>query len=265
MPVADDAPAFNRKFQSSQDAFLLKVRAHLGLPIVNESDMSLAQAVFDYQSQGGLDADGKLNDATVAKLLGDDKLGSAEWGRDLDVRDQQNIQAVTDQAAALRATDGVTSDQLRDSIIQVGQSQIGTVNALDRGDGKKYGGFRIFNYFTVCNDPSPTGPMMAANGAAPREWCGIFATWCVNIATGNGAWGADSPVGFTKVWRADDPTLANIQRGDILAIAEQSHHFLFVRRDGDNLVTIDGNTNFQGVILTSHAASSIVAYYTTVS
>jgi hypothetical protein len=266
MPPAADAVSFNNKFRGSNDAYLLKVRAQFGLPVVNVSDDALAQAVFDYQTEAGLDAtDGKLNDATVARLRDTDGVGSTDWGAGLDVRDQQNLQAVTDEAAALRADPNVTADQLRDSIVHIGETQIGTVNSLDRGDGKKYGGFRIFNYFTICADTSPSEPMMKANASPPREWCGIFAVWCVNLATGNGQWGADSPTGFTKVWRREDQELANLKRGDICVIAELSHHFLVVRRDGDNLVTIDGNTNFQGVNWATHPVSSIVAYYTTIS
>jgi hypothetical protein len=75
-------------------------------------------------------------------------------------------------------------------------------------------------------------------GPYPREWCGAFCLWClhqVGAATGV-LWEVGEGFLF-RLPRARDP-----QPGDVVYFDKPfQHHALFVRYDGDFIVTIDGN------------------------
>jgi len=250
----------------------LKARAFFGLPIRVASDDALVHAVERFQARHfDLDAvNGKL-DAPTLQAMRDEGFESKEWLEALNQHDVLDLQVMRDR---MQATDTSTVSSARNAIVEVARSQVGTVNALDRGDGKKYGAERIVAYYEDTGINLTDGQRETLKHAnarlsgGPSEWCGIFATWCVRTATGIGSWQASGghPNGFRYVTKAEDPKLANARPGDILNIAAKNHMFIYVSRSGDTFLTVDGNGDFQSVDYSSkHTAPTIVGYYSTVN
>lgn len=101
------------------------------------------------------------------------------------------------------------------------------------------------------------------------SWCGGFALWTL-VVTELCAWkwtiykGGNSPSGFLyRLKRTTDP-----HPGDMAYFHKGQHHAIVGERDGDDLLTIDGNSmRFpkEGVTQNERKLSEVTAFYSIVT
>lgn len=100
------------------------------------------------------------------------------------------------------------------------------------------------------------GRRVPQQGTDGVSWCGIFATWCWQKAGMPVKWRAGiGPTAGTKVTGN-----AGIRRGDICVQAAKSHHFVVVDDLGDTLMGVNGNSDWQSILLKPMARSSVLRY-----
>jgi hypothetical protein len=90
------------------------------------------------------------------------------------------------------------------------------------------------------------------------SWCGIFATWCWIKSGKASKWMAGAgPTGAQRVSGRD-----GIQVGDICVQNNQwIHHFVAVDVRGDTIMGVNGNSDFQSILLKPMPRSSVGMYY----
>lgn len=232
----------------------------------------LVRELADWQSGEGLPVDGKLTEDTLASLRRAG-LGSKDWYRQLDERDQGQLGLVGPILGPGGLGQATGQLSARQAIVATAESQIGQVNALDRGDGNKYGWERLVDYYQVAGVyqaqylPALKQANKFINDAqsGPWSWCGIFAIWATKKATGKGQWVDGKPGSdFDYFTRKEDPKLDGIEPGDIVAITGAANHHTIVKSkspDGRVLTTVDGNQLFQGIYINQRALSSVTGYY----
>lgn len=88
------------------------------------------------------------------------------------------------------------------------------------------------------------------------SWCGIFATWVLQQAGLPVRWRRFSGViGVPKISGS-----AGMQPGDI-AVQTNTHHFIVTGIQGNQVMSINGNSDFQSILVKPQQRSSIQAYY----
>ncbi|MFZ2958043.1 MAG: hypothetical protein WA705_14240 [Candidatus Ozemobacteraceae bacterium] len=161
-------------------------------------------------------------------------------------------------------------DSVRKKIVSLAEAEVGLVDERNNGDGFKKGWQHLVSYYESAykmsnlekEQPSWYQQLKAPgkrikNG--PAHWCGIFCVW---------AWrSAGLPVYWnTKVIGCKyQGKMSNIQMGDICIIKKQynanNHHCLVKSRDGNSLVTIDGNQSYQGISINKRTVDQIEIFY----
>jgi hypothetical protein len=156
---------------------------------------------------------------------------------------------------------------VRQRVVAIALGEVGKVSDLGGENGFKKGWQRLKQYF---DEATPWGPDCFAKGLWVQhgiqhagenppggEWCGIFATWCFEQAGVNARWIFGK--GPSLQQRYDKQ---NLQPGDIGVIAKFSHHFVVVKRDGNTIWTVSGNSSYHGISKDSaRSLSEVVAYY----
>jgi hypothetical protein len=151
---------------------------------------------------------------------------------------------------------------LRQTIISIALSQVGAVEqkkgaGVDPNDPQKrefrVGGDRLLEYFTTAN-PNPTGLYHESDVKHVQkpgepdnviDWCGIFALWAYKSAGMNvGVWKVGTTIGGVQGFKPVLPS--KVKPGDVGIRKEKEHQYLVLEVNGDNLVTIEGNTNSSG-------------------
>ena len=139
-----------------------------------------ALAIAEKQQALGLTVDGKAEDATL-QAIGFVKQGKA-WtlGKKTDWKaaDAAESQTLADQKATAQkigADANQTADGRRGSIVSFARQMIGTVDASDRGDGKKYGNVRVVDIYRTLGllqpgDASKQGDLEAAGKVANETY-----------------------------------------------------------------------------------------------
>jgi hypothetical protein len=111
------------------------------------------------------------------------------------------------------------------------------------------------------------------------QWCGIFAVWCwIKAGVPNVKWGFPGVKGTNVRLVPDlsnpknkDLTLADIGLGDIAVLKEKDptkpplvHHFLVtdIFPASKEIVTINGNSDYQGITTKTVKKSDVVYFYT---
>lgn len=96
----------------------------------------------------------------------------------------------------------------------------------------------------------PQGPTSGVS------WCGIFATWVVRTS------------GVDTQWRMGlGPSTLQIRfnrdckPGDICVMEEQVHHFIPIAIEGDQMVTVNGNSTHQAILVKTRPLSCVRYYY----
>lgn len=90
------------------------------------------------------------------------------------------------------------------------------------------------------------------------SWCGIFATWCWVKAGKQTKWVAG--VGPTNATRISGNS--GIQIGDIcVQSGSEVHHFVAVDFNGDTIQGVNGNSDYQSILLKPMARGSVIYYY----
>jgi hypothetical protein len=161
-------------------------------------------------------------------------------------------------------------DDMRRKIIELAGAEVGKVDTRPGPDGFKTGWQHLVEYYEQAyryeslEKSQPYWYKMLKKPhsyieGGPKHWCGIFTTW---------AW---SKAGLQVYWntriigckyRGDTK---NIQPGDIciikIAVNPNNHHCVVKSRDGNALVTIDGNQAAQNVLERKRSVSDIEIYY----
>lgn len=122
---------------------------------------------------------------------------------------------------------------LRDRVIQIAQSQLG------QGDWRKY------LQGTVSSMPNEK-----------KHWCGLFALWVLQIAgitSKQWTWGS----GISSIL----PPTKNPKPGDIAYFTHNNHHAIIEKIDGDNMITIDGNSWGGKVVRNDRKLSDAYGFY----
>ena len=161
-------------------------------------------------------------------------------------------------------------DDIRRKIVELAQAEVGKVDTRPGPDGFKTGWQRLVEYYEQAYriDNLETAkpywykmlkkPHSYIEGG-PKHWCGIFTTWAWSKAELAVHW--DTRIIGCK-YRGDTK---NIQVGDICIIKKEvnpnNHHCVVKSRNGNALVTIDGNQNAQNVLERNRLVSGIEIYY----
>lgn len=134
----------------------------------------------------------------------------------------------------------VVSDVARHAVIIHAAGEVGQPR-----DAKKY-------WKVVSADPPPY----------PRHWCGCFGLWSLHQAGLGRSVKWKSRVGFLAAHLGSDAITRNPLPGDMVYFARAQHHAVFVRREGDLVVTIDGNQGAGDVIgINVRPFAQAAAYY----
>ena len=88
------------------------------------------------------------------------------------------------------------------------------------------------------------------------SWCGIFATWVARTAGAdtkwrNGAGPTRLKINFSR----------NCRPGDIAVMAKDVHHFIVASPLADEIITINGNSDNQAILVKPRPLSSVVYFY----
>ena len=133
------------------------------------------------------------------------------------------------------------NDGSRTSILAAAQGELGKVNArLDDGSGQRVGADRLAEYFKIAAPDVWDESIIRTAGAKMPSWCGIFSVWAHKKAGKDlGNWQMGKGVSaFNTLTQTDSP-----QPGDIGYIHEPNQHHAVVKEiQGDNVLTIDGNS-----------------------
>jgi len=251
-----------------------------------------------------LPVNGKYVDAAAALIEnGFDPKGKAQDWKSIDKNDAHSI-LETEKTYKESIKDNSTSEAKRQAVVDLAASQAGTVVAVDRGDGAKFGWERIARFYEVTqedfNGPDQfkrtrdsegapvdtpkegdinkskivgikTANKFANNKTADWSWCGIFAVWALRSILGKGSWN-QQPIGFGNKKTTE---LTKAKKGDIINIKGSSnpnnHHFLLAEdipadaTDGYVLYAVEGNIDLQGIKATHRwKLSDVAGYYSTV-
>jgi len=93
-------------------------------------------------------------------------------------------------------------------------------------------------------------------GTGGVSWCGIFATWCVRQAGVETKWRYGvGPSGLKLNFSRD------CKPGDIAVMAKNVHHFIVASPTADSIITINGNSDNQSILVKPRPLSSVVYFY----
>jgi hypothetical protein len=228
----------------------------------------VSQYVAQYQKTSGqAHVDGKLGSVTAQTI---------DYSQ-LDAADEEHMKHVAEYAQD-------TAIPKRVRIVQLALSQVGYVHSSDRGDGKKYGGKRIIEFYKKSYEAPGSGYqdwwtdglMSAANGntngyisrggkrAGPWSWCGIFATWAIRSVTGRGHWGlGKAGGGYLGIGSTVWGKINEAKPGDLMYLKSKlSHQCVMLHNDMEKkeVTCVDGNGFYQGISVTVRPYSQYVGY-----
>ena len=232
----------------------------------------LSQRIAEYEAEKGIPVDAKI--ATVKEAMKADGFADrAKFAELLDAKDATLLK---------RAHEARSTSQKRGGplIVEIAEMAVGRVNSLNRGDGKKYGGALIDDFYKVAfggkYSSGWTPWLYKANKflsnsvgkkTGPWSWCGIFCVWAVRLATGNEDvyWAGGRSHGLEGPLR----DIENAKPGDIILPKDKdpakplNHHCLLkeISTDGETYTTIDGNGMYQSITENERPKSTIRGYY----
>lgn len=155
--------------------------------------------------------------------------------RDLTGVDTNTLFALSEDAGAAGVNTGTETTEDRQGVLDIAARELG------QGDWTKY---------TDIVDPAP-----------PQEkisWCGVFATWCLNQS------GYDARWTLGKGIQPPLPTTRDPQPGDLIYLGGPLHHYGIVESvEGDQVKTIDGNSQGRRVARNTRKKSEVVAFFST--
>lgn len=100
------------------------------------------------------------------------------------------------------------------------------------------------------------GARVPQPGRSGVSWCGIFATWVVQQAGVQTQWrNGVGPTGLKPIFSRD------CRPGDIAVIAKDVHHFIVASPTADQIITINGNSDNQSILVKPRPLSSVVYFY----
>jgi len=108
------------------------------------------------------------------------------------------------------------------------------------------------------------------------QWCGIFATWCwIKAGVPGVSWGFPGVKGQKvrivpdfKNPRNKDLTMSDLSIGDIAVLNDEDpknslvHHCIVTNIMGSNFESVNGNSDYQGVLLKTLPRTRINCFYT---
>lgn len=108
------------------------------------------------------------------------------------------------------------------------------------------------------------------------QWCGIFATWCwIKAGVPQVTWGFPGVKGQKvrivpdfKNPKNKDLTMADLNIGDIAVLNDEDpnnrlvHHCIVTRIMGESFESVNGNSDYQGVLLKTLPRKRISSFYT---
>ncbi|MBS0455476.1 MAG: hypothetical protein JSS14_29600 [Proteobacteria bacterium] len=93
-------------------------------------------------------------------------------------------------------------------------------------------------------------------GTQGVSWCGIFATWVARTAGAKTQWrNGVGPTGLKLNFSR------NCRPGDIAVMAKNVHHFIVASALADEIITINGNSDNQCILVKPRPLSSVVYFY----
>jgi peptidoglycan hydrolase-like protein with peptidoglycan-binding domain len=102
------------------------------------------------------------------------------------------------------------------------------------------------------------GKRVPQTGTSGIQWCGIFATWVLIQA------------GLPVQWvlgRGISPLKPRFDRdfapGDVCVMNHNVHHFIPIAIEGDTMQTVNGNSDFQSILIKSRGVKEVAYYYRT--
>lgn len=127
----------------------------------------LIRAVADWQAGDELPVDGKLTAPTIEGMKRHG-LGSSDWFEQLNRRDEAQMRLASIILGPQGPAQRGAQLSARESIVAAAESQIGMVNSLDRGDGKKFGWERLIEYYKVAGVYRPEYEKDLKTGQVPE-------------------------------------------------------------------------------------------------
>jgi peptidoglycan hydrolase-like protein with peptidoglycan-binding domain len=115
--------------------------------------------------------------------------------------------------------------------------------------------WKVPGYLNGVQVPGARVPQPGTEGIS---WCGIFATWCAMKAGKQTKWMLGGGPTNMKRYSGDE----GIQLGDIcVEKGKRVHHFIPIKFDGENLITVNGNSGLQSILIKPKARSIVWYYY----
>jgi CHAP domain len=165
------------------------------------------------------------------------------------------------------AIDDDTEESRRMRIVEIAKSQVGLVNSRATGESDETGqktrqGWQhLMEYFRLAAPGIWSNEVVKYKRPGLPSWCGIFALWTLKSAGINvGEW--RQGVGISAV--SGIKTTSNPKAGDIAYIAKNQHHAIVWKVEGDNIVTIDGNSGRQAgeITINTRPSGKFAGFYT---
>lgn len=176
------------------------------------------------------------------------------------------VNRVVSQPKIVAIDDG-TEESLRMRIVEIAKSQVGLVNSRvigepdETGQKTRQGWPHLIQYFSLAAPNTWSNEIVKYKRPGLPSWCGIFALWTLKSAGINvGNW--RQGVGISAV--SGIKTTLNPKVGDIAYIEKNQHHAIVWKVEGNNIITIDGNSGRQGGEITINARqrSKFAGFYT---
>lgn len=159
----------------------------------------------------------------------------------------------------------------RDAIVAAARGEVGLVSDLGGDNGDKLGWDHLKAYFEAAlgdDDIFARGPNWesgikragqfvtgpgAGGTTVTLDWCGLFCVWAYRQAGIDARWViGQGPTGRIKDdgqhERPARTDFDNLQPGDILVRHHSIHHAIVSAFDGQSLTSVNGNSDYQGVI-----------------
>ncbi len=100
------------------------------------------------------------------------------------------------------------------------------------------------------------GKRIPQPGTSGVSWCGIFATWVARSAGIETKWRIGAGPSNLKINFSRD-----CKPGDIAVMAEHVHHFIVASPTADSIMTINGNSMNQAILVKPRPLASVLYFY----
>ncbi len=209
-----------------------------------------------YESEADQMADKVVRQGQGATTI-QTKKQPAQRGRECDEGDYVFLKP----AGIQRLGEDIDGNGSRESVVAAAKSMIGKIEAKKAEGGQRVGAKYLLEIFHLAAPGVWDDSIVTTAGVKMPSWCGIFSVWAHKKAGKDiGTWQIGKGVSaFGTIQQTTNP-----QAGDIGYIDQPyQHHCIIVRVDGNNVISIDGNSGlYSEVKETTRPMSAYSGFFT---